>query len=1200
MGCKSAVLVCLLSVVTLRAQEFRASLTGRVLDSGGAPIAKAKIRLTNTATGETRDVLSDSQGSYLVPLLNPAVYTVRAEAPGFKVAVREGLQLAVNQAATLDLKLELGSMNTQVTVSAEAAVLDDANADRGGVIDSESVTEYPLNTRNPFMLAMLAPGVNFDGELTYQRPFDNGAIAEWSINGSQRRNEFALDGAPNNAQAGGNNIAFVPPVDSVQEFKIQSNAYGAQFGRSGGAIINVVLKSGGNRVHGTAYEFARRSGWDANSFQNNSRCVTVDANGVCHGAPKDGHWLDQYGFSVDGPVYIPKIYNGKSRTFFLANYERYREGTPQPLILSMPEPEMRAGDFSKLTDGNGQAVVIYDPGTGHTVGSSWVRSPFPGNVVPRERLNATALKLIEYFPLPNTKTPGVPYSTSNYFISGGDGTARDKFYNLVTKVDQNINDRHHVFVRYGQNDRKELRTYNGIFDKPGADGQLPLRRANWTGAFDWTGITSPALIFNLKGGLSRFIDPSTAEANRNFDLVAAGFSPSLVAQLPYGSWFPRISISPFQALGRNPNFGASASNTFSILPSFTYVRSRRTITAGVDLRWTQYSTQSSGQIMNFSAGDTFTREDYSRQPGASGISTGAGLASWLLGMPTSGGVTINMFPIYMYRYYAPWVQYDWKATRRLTVNAGLRWDANLAPLERFNRMNRGFDRDVISPIDALVDHSKFPYINFPLKGGLRFAGADGEPRAAADPYYKTWQPRIGLAYALGAKTVLRGGWGRYYINPNNDYLQASGYNASTSLNVSGDSNRTALPNLLSDPFPVINQPIGNTRGLDTFLGNNFNFINTRFEIPHVDQFSFEVQRAVTIERSQARINIAYVGSRGRRLQSSFNFNDEDTSVIRDQCNYLLGATSQSYCTAGLTNPFRNVAGFEGTSYYTNSTRSRYDLMRPYPEFGTSLTELMRNDGMSWYNSLQASFNIRTKGGVTLNTNYTFSRTMENNGFLDPLRGVIQRGLAANDRPHKFVYSMIWQLPVGKGHRMLNFSHGIAGKLVSGWESTVIFQTFSGKPWALPGNVMYLKDARNPNFTWDADRVRAVLPCVLNWDNSNRITWEQYSLDYGCKEANWLIVPSYNPRYTPLYDGRIRLQTVRLMDASLNKMTAINERYKVQFRLESFNVLNSFFINTAQFNNDPTSSNFGSLIKATVSAPQSNYPRNIQMAVKFLW
>jgi hypothetical protein len=755
-----------------------------------------------------------------------------------------------------------------------------------------------------------------------------------------------------------------------------------------------------------------------------------------------------------------------------------------------------------------------------------VRDPFPGNVIPRERINPTALQLIKYFPLPNTSTAGVNYSTSNYFISGGDASARDRFYNLVTKIDRNLGDRHHVFLRYGQNDRTEMRTTNGIFDKPGADGQLPLRRANWTGALDWTGALTPAVLIDVRASMSRYIDPTTAEANRNFDLVGAGFSPELITQLPYGSWFPRIAISGFKELGRGThNFSASATNTLTLQPSVVYSRGGgKTIKAGADLRWTQYSTQNSGLIMTFSAADTFTRADYQRSDGVSG----SGLASWLLGMPTSGSVNNNMYPIYLFPYYSPWVQYDWKVRSSLTMNLGMRWDANLPPVERYNRMNRGFDVNVISPVDAMIDHSKYPYLNFPIRGGLLFAGMNGLPRTATDAYLRTFQPRIGVAYSPVSKVVIRGGWGRYYINPNNDYLQNVGYNASTSLVVSGDSNRTALPGLLSNPFPVVNQPIGNSRGLMTFVGNQFNFVNTHFVTPHVDQFSIDIQRSLG---RRARIDVAYVGSRGNKLQSNKTFNEDGDATIRDQCNYLLGAASQSYCTQGLANPFQGLAGFEGTAFFTNSTRSRYDLNRVFPQFNNSLTQYTRNDGRSWYNSVQASFNVRAKAGINLNTNYTFAKTIERNGFLDNLNNVMQQGLSSNDRPHKFVFSMIGQLPVGKGRRWFHNSHGVVGQFISGWETTTIFQIFSGKPWTLPTTVVYLKDARNPNFTWNAPRVQAVQPCVLNWDNTNRITWQQYSLDYGCTEANWLIVPSYNPRYTPTYDGRVRLQTVRLMDAS---------------------------------------------------------------------
>jgi hypothetical protein len=380
------------------------------------------------------------------------------------------------------------------------------------------------------------------------------------------------------------------------------------------------------------------------------------------------------------------------------------------------------------------------------------------------------------------------------------------------------------------------------------------------------------------------------------------------------------------------------------------------------------------------------------------------------------------------------------------------------------------------------------------------------------------------------------------------------------------------------------------------VGRGFNLVNSHFQIPHADQFSFNIQRA--LGEGRARVDISYVGNRGRNMQNTRVFNDDDAS-IRDQCNYLLGAKNQTYCTQGLPNPFQNLPGFEGTTHYTAATRSRYELNRPFPQF-TSLTEYMRNDGLSWYNALQGAFVMRAKGGVNMNVNYTFSKTMERNGFQDAMKMVMQQGVTSNDRPHKFVYSMISQLPVGKGRRWLNQSHGWKSHLISGWENTVIFQSTSGRPWTIPAGLQ-LSDARNPNFTWNASKVQAVKPCILNWSNSNVVTWQPVSVDYGCTEPNWIILPSYTAtRYTNYYDGRIRLQTVRLIDGSFNKMTRINEKYSVQFRIEVFNALNSFFVNTKQFDSSLTSATFGSLIKAAVSAPQSNYPRQIQMGIKFKW
>lgn len=294
-----ASLVTLLLLGVAFAQDFRGTITGRVVDASKASIPNATVTVKNIATNETFTATTDSEGNYKVPFLRPGDYNVTVEAQGFKKSTRENYTLAISQVAAVDFSLETGQISDTVTIEAAGQVaLESATADRGGVIDQQKVSELPLNARNPFMLGVLVAGVNFNGASIWQRPFDNGAIAEWTINGSQSRgNEFLLDGAPNNGQAGGNNIAYVPPVDSVQEFKIMTNTYDAQYGKTTGGIINVNLKSGTNAFHGNVYEFMRREWLDAWDYRLKARGRRADGSAI---APKPKHWLDQYGFQVDG------------------------------------------------------------------------------------------------------------------------------------------------------------------------------------------------------------------------------------------------------------------------------------------------------------------------------------------------------------------------------------------------------------------------------------------------------------------------------------------------------------------------------------------------------------------------------------------------------------------------------------------------------------------------------------------------------------------------------------------------------------------------------------------------------------------------------------------------------------------------------------------------------------------------------------
>jgi hypothetical protein len=479
------------------AQEFRATITGRVSDPNGLVVPGATVTAANSQTGEVAVGATTTEGVYTIPFLRPGLYTVSAELAGFRKVSQPNVRLEVGQTSAVNFQLPLGELSEDITVSAESPLLETSKADRGLVIDNERVTELPLNARNPFMLSYLTPGITYNGPAIYQRPFDNGAIADWSINGGQNRNnEFLLDGAPNNSIQGGNNIAYVPPVDSVQEFKIVTNSYDAQYGRTAGGVVNVSLKSGSNSFHGSLYEFARRKELDSNEyfFKVNNR-------------EKPNHKLDQYGFEIDGPVV-------KNKTFFMFNYEGYKEATPNPATYTVPDAAQLRGDFSNLRDAQGRLITIYDPNTGRLENGQWVRDPFPGNVIPANRIDPMARRFAQYFLQPNSTAPAGSDPWRNNFVFAPN-LAFDSFRNIATKVDQNITDKTRMYVRYAYNKRTEERYTNGITTGPAQDGQLPLWRINHSGVADWVRTLSSSLVFNVRAGLDwASTRPSSASRQR--------------------------------------------------------------------------------------------------------------------------------------------------------------------------------------------------------------------------------------------------------------------------------------------------------------------------------------------------------------------------------------------------------------------------------------------------------------------------------------------------------------------------------------------------------------------------------------------------------------------------------------------------------------------------------------------------------------
>jgi hypothetical protein len=1160
------------------AQEFRATVKGQVLDSSQAALPGATVTVQNQETNELATATTNAQGTYTIPFLRPGLYTLIVDMPGFQKHTRKDMRLEVSQTAIINVQLAVGGVTEAVTVSAEAPLLESSNANRGTVIDNHRIAELPLQSRSPMALAVLVAGVNYNAQAIYLRPFDNGALADWSMNGGQNRNnEFLLDGAPNNANQGGNNIAYVPPADAVQEFKVQTNSYDAQYGRTAGGVVNMSLKSGTNTLHGSGYEYYRRKWLDANSFLLNAR-----------NSGKVQHYLDQYGFSVDGPVQIPGLYNGKNKTFFMFTGEKYREGTPAPQFSTVPTAAMRNGDFSGLVDAQGKLITIYDPATGHDVNGVWTRDPFPNNVIPADRIDPIAKTIMQYYPLPNGNTPGVAPWQQNLLYT--EHFNKDLFWNWVGKVDQNIGSKDRTYFRWGENTRHEVRNTSAIRTGPAQDGQLPLIRANRALVGDWVHIFGAGMVFNLRSSYTYFLEGSRSDNALGFDATTFGWPASLVSQLPaasLGGLFPRIDMDQFISLARG--LGPNTNKIYTVQPNVSLTRGTHNVRSGLDMRVTNVFNQNYG---NAGGQVNFTRQFTRSTLNTNNELEGNAFASFLLGAPNDGSVPVNLFPNYQWRFAAPWVQDDWRVSNRLTVNLGFRWDFNSPVSEAENRLNYAFDPSIVNPVSSRVGQT--------VNGGIGFIGVNGAPDSPWKYDKNNYQVRVGGAFQINQKTVLRAGYGKYFLNPTAQSF-TNGFSQSTSLIGSNDGGRNPTY-VLGNPWPAgIQQPPGSSLGPLTFLGRGPSFSNPDFIVPNVHQFSIGVQRQLPW---QVALEVSYAGSRSYDIQSNWGGFNEPSAAFQAQCDVTLGG-SRSLCDQSLSNPFFGVPGFEGTTRFTNQTLSRFELNRPFPAFtGFSMTE--RNDGKMWYDSAQFVANKRWSRGITLNATYTWvprwtedganTTTNIGNAFVDDVSLLRNHGPYFSHRKHRVTASGVWELPWRERKDLL-------GYILGGWSIAPMYVFQSGQPWDMPGNVdiapgVNLKDIALSGKK-EGQFMYGVKPCV-GQRNATTGNYDllSYSVAYGCTQPYFLIREAFQRRTAMFRYDEFRRPNYWEIDVNLAKMTRITERVRFQTRIEAFNILNSPMYDERNYNQSTSSADFGRINRN--STGQSNFQRFVQLGFRVIW
>jgi hypothetical protein len=1167
---------CFLCVVLLHAlapsasaQDFRGAIEGTVTDASGGRTPGVTVTAVNVATNGASTTTTDNEGAYTLRYLTPGTYSVTAELSGFKKLVRENIEVRIGDRLALDLHLEVGSMEETVSVTAEAPLLDTANGSNGQVIDEKRISMMPLSDGNPFVLARLAPGVSFHGDLKFSRPFDNGGTSDFTADGGPGRNEFTLDGSPN--MANGRRVAFVPPAGAVQEFKVETATFDAQQGHTAGATVNVTLKSGTNRFKGDAYYHYRDEALSGNDFFLERA-----------GRPKDALDYKRYGFTIGGPAWLSKLYDGRDKTFFFGAFEWLYDTFPEPGQFTVPTEAQRRGDFSGLL---AQGIVIYDPLTAVRRADNRIeRQPFPGNIIPADRLSPIGQNYVNYYPLPNQ--PGDAQGRNNFLSTNSRG---DDFYSMNYRVDQVLNDKQRLFVRYSRNNRMENRgNWTGEVNGIRPTGNF-LFRINDAVNADHVWTMSNNSLLNVRGSYSRFQEPSIRQNQGIFDPTSLGFSSSASQHFGGSRYFPRFEMDDGQSysdLGDSFAGGTTAS-IYSFQPTWTLNRGKHSFRSGSDLRVYReqsFPSQHAAGRYDFGRGGVLTRQ-FDNSPAAA---IGQDLAAVLLGIPSGGTIDRNATRFNQVFYGGVFIQDDWRLTSKLTLNLGLRWEYEGAPTERENRNARGFDPNadlaIAAAAQAAYAQSPIPQraaSDFRVRGGLQFASADN--RGIYNPDLNNFQPRVGFAYQMDPKTVVRGGWAIYSVPGLFDGgLYQPGFSQGTPIVPTLDAGLTVRATL-DNPFPDgVATPPGSSNGPNTFVGRSIGRFSDDLDYRNGQsmRWSVSMQRELP---GQFVADVAYVASRSYDLTTDFNANPVpreylSTSPVRDTATI-------NFLTANVANPFAGLLPGEGLN---GSTTSRQQLLRPYPQFINIDTR--RYDGSSAFDSAQLRLERRFRGGYTVLGAYTWSDFKERVTRLNETDPDYEERLNDTHLPHRLVLNGIWELPFGREARWGKDSHPVVNGILGNWSVSFIWNWQSGRPSMTIGNVYYDGDITKLETKYTKDPTQPVFDTSGFYFHDAAV--QTNGVDDPAKQrADQRIQLANNIRTLPTRWDGLRTPRYTNWDMSFVKGLQLGA-VRAQVHIELYNAFNDVFFNNPNLN--PMSADFGKV------SSQNNLPRNIQIGTKILF
>jgi hypothetical protein len=1139
------VIVSLLSVFTFgaNAQSDTGSVSGRVLDPAGAIMPGAKITLRNVDTGITTMTTANSEGIYRFSLVRPGSYTVTAEFSGMKKS-QQKVDVSVSQDVGADLPMETGSVDTVISVEENAVQLETQTSNLATNVGEKEMEGLPNIGRNPYAFAALAPGItplaNFGLGIgangvtpAQQAAYNNNFMANGGTSGY---NEVLLDGAPITVCCQGQ-PAYTPSQEIVQQLKVQTSVPSAQFGLTSGGILNNITKSGTNRIHGSASDFIQNTVLNAANYFTKQHGVPPIPGRTDYRNPAQSN---TYGANVGGPIFIPHFYDGRNRSFFFFGFQGIGSKTSSYTTTTVPTMLERQGILTEAP------TSIYNPYSSvQTAPGVYQRTAFAGNKI--TTINPVSAKLLAYYPLPTSAA-----LTSNYSYMAP-SKVHDRQYSL--RLDHKFNERYSAYLRLTR-DLSGIASPDlfGKYTGPNAFNQnLTAYVANFGQTFTY----SPRTLFDLKYGfayqkngkipLSTAIDPSSLGLPQNFTQY----------QQPGG--FPEILVSGLAQLGVPDHFEWSHYTHF-IGFSTVMQRGAHTLTAGFDGRQimtNEFTTYAGQGVFSFSSGYLTGPNSTSTLP--AGQANFNAFGAFLLGAPSSGNITQNARFAYYQRYMALYLQDDWKATSRLTLNMGIRYDYQGSEQERHQKTGV-FNPTLANPLSQAI--------GLPFSGGVQIGGQAGAPngffRSAS-----TFGPRFGLAYQAASNLTLRGAYGILYLPTSQRFYNSPNPAFAVQTDMLSSVTGAIPTNLIDNPFPTgVVQPAGPSADLNFGIGSSTAGILYDTPSQYVQQWNAGMELAPT---RASVFSLTYAGSHGVHLLRNITPNDLDPQYYQHPGD----AATVAYLNTSVANPFY---GRVSTGILTAPTVQRLQLTRKFPQYNV-LTEQFTPGGSASYNALQIRFQQRDFHHLSTILGYTWSKNLSDvsnlttGGLAEGTPGYqnsyflnLERAYSPGDTPQRFTASIVYDLPFGRGKEFFGHSGSLADELIGNFRVSSVTQLYSGLP-------LQITDTGCAAFAGSRPNVVRGISKVTPGSTTSKLSGYLNKNAFACPVSLQLGT-------APRLNGDARGPGFNTTDISVSKGFAIGEAMKLELRFDARNAFNH-----THFGTPNTSFNSAAFGQITASSNQ---------------